>query len=124
MTTKVLTLPLPSKVLSPNARPNRFAKSAAVKTARTSARREAYLMMREWDFPAGFVVVSIQYRAFWKTKGRRRDDVNLIASCKAYEDGLQDAVKQDDRTWSIEKPEHKYDPDRPRLEILINIQEL
>lgn len=122
MVTQVLTLPLPKKVLSPNARPNRFAKSAAVKTHRDTARRKAYLMMRDWDFPAGFVVVSLQYHAYWK--GRGKDDVNLLASCKAYEDGVQDALRQDDSTWSLEKPVHHKDPDNPRLEIHINIQPL
>jgi hypothetical protein len=79
-------------------------------------------MMRDWDFPTGFVVVSLTYRAYWKHRGR--DDVNLLASCKAYEDGIQDALRQDDSTWSLEKPIHLKDADNPRLEILINIEAL
>lgn len=124
MTTEILRLPLPHKCLSPNARPNRFAKTREVRIARTTASREAYLLYKEWDFPAGFVITSIKYVAYWKTKGTRKDDTNLIGSCKAYEDGLQDAVRQDDRTWEIKRPEHLYDPEDPRLEIHIEIQPL
>lgn len=119
-----LTLPLPSRALSPNARPNRFAKTAAVKVARDTARRETYLLMRDWDFPAGFVVTHLHYTAYWKGKGGKRDDVNLLASCKAYEDGIQDALRQDDSTWSLKQPTHCFDPDNPRLEIEIHIEAL
>ena len=121
---EIITLPLPSKVLNPNARPNRFAKTAATKAARTLARRETYLRYRDWDFPAGFIITHLKYVAYWKHKGRKRDDVNLQGSCKAYEDGVQDAVNQDDSSWSLLKPEHHFDPDNPRLEIHIHIQEL
>lgn len=124
MVTKILTLPLPSRVLSPNARPNRFAKTAAVRIARTTARREAYLLRKELDFPFGFVVVALQFHAYWKTTRGKNDDINLLASCKAYEDGIQDAMRQDDSTWSIEQPVHGHDPDNPRLEIHIRIQPL
>ena len=124
MTTEILTLPLPNGILSPNARPNRFAKSAATKTARSTARREAYLLIKEWDYPAGFVVISLRYVAHWKTKRGKKDDINLLASCKAYEDGVQDAIRQDDSTWQLDRPIHRYDPDNPRLEIQINIQPL
>lgn len=121
---EILTLPLPAKALSPNARPNRFAKTAATRTHRNHSRRETYRLKNEWDFPAGFVVLSLTYHAYWKGKGRRRDDVNLIASCKAYEDGIQDAIGQDDSTWSINRPVHHHDPDDPRLEIYIEIAPL
>lgn len=117
-----LTLPLPSRALNPNARPNRYAKAGAVKVHRNNARRVAYLAMREWDYPAGFVVFQLDTVAYWKRDSVRRDDVNLLASCKPYEDGIQDALKQDDRTWSLGKPEHHIDPEDPRLEIIIHIQ--
>ena len=124
MTVEILKLPLPNGALSPNARPNRFMKAAATKNARTTARREVYRLYKEWDFPSGFVIISLKYVAYWKTKGKKKDDVNLLASCKAYEDGIQDAVSQDDSTWSLEQPEHRFDPDNPRLEVHINIEEL
>jgi hypothetical protein len=124
MTTEILTLPLPHKVLSPNARPNRYAKTRAVKEARTLARREAYRLSNEWDFPLGFVVTSIGYVAYWQTSRHKKDDTNLTGSCKAYEDGIQDAVRQDDSTWQHEKPQHNVDDVNPRLEIHINIQPL
>ncbi len=114
---------MPNRCLSPNARPNRFAKASSTKSHRTKARREAYLLKQELDFPDGFVIISIKYIPYWKTKSRK-DDTNLIASCKAYEDGLQDAFGQDDSTWEIEKPMHRYDRENSRLEIHINIQPL
>jgi hypothetical protein len=81
-------------------------------------------MKNGWDFPAGFVVLTIQFVAYWKTKRFKKDDMNLTGSCKAYEDGLQDAIRQDDSTWQHEKPRHLYDKDNPRLEIHINIEVL
>ena len=123
--TITVVLPLPNRCLSPNARPNRFQKSAATKKARTTARRETYAILNENPVsPTGFVVLSLRYTAYWKTKGRRKDDTNLIGSCKAYEDGVADALFIDDSTWSMEKPVHEYDKDNPRLVIEIEIEEL
>ena len=110
--------------MSPNARPNRFAKSKATAAARTLSRREVYKAKNTWDFPRGFVVTSIKYVMYWKTTRGKQDDTNLIASCKAYEDGLQDAVNQDDSTWEMEKPVHYVDENNSRLEIHINIEQL
>lgn len=72
----------------------------------------------------GFFITSLRYVAYWPEKRRQWDDVNLMAACKAYEDGVQDAVGQDDSTWSLEKPSHHIDSDNPRLEIHISIKEL
>ncbi len=120
---KIITLELPHKSLSPNARPNRFAKSNLTKQARTTASRETYKCMNTWGLPSGtYYVVSLRFIAYWKTTRGKRDDVNLLASCKAYEDGVQDAIGQDDSTWSLEKPVHGFDPDNPRLEIEIEIE--
>lgn len=119
---EILSLPLPAKALSPNARPNRFAKTGATRTHRNHARRETYRLKGGWDFPAGYVVLSLTYHAYWK--GRGKDDVNLLASCKAYEDGIQDALGQDDSTWSLNRPVHHKDPENPRLEIHIEIAPL
>jgi crossover junction endodeoxyribonuclease RusA len=124
MITETLTLPLPSKILSPNARPNRFAKTRAVREARQLARREAYRLKNEWDFPLGFVVLSLRYVAYWKTSRGKWDDTNLTSSCKAYEDGIQDALLQDDRTWNHDQPSHNFDETNPRLEIQITIEAL
>ncbi len=78
--------------------------------------------MNSWGLPPGsYYVESLRYVAYWKTARHKRDDTNLIGSCKHYEDGIQDAIGQDDSTWSVQQPEHYVSPDNPRLEIQINI---
>lgn len=120
---KIITLPLPHKSLSPNARPNRFAKSNITRQARTLARRETYKSVNTWGLPSGsYYIVSLKYKAYWKTTRGKWDDVNLLSSCKAYEDGVQDATEQNDSSWSLDKPEHRFDPENPRLEIEITIE--
>lgn len=118
---KTITLPLPNKILSPNARPNRYAKAEVTRQARESAKRETYMAKESWGLPYGtYFVVSLKYIPYWKTK-TKKDDVNLMASCKAYEDGIQDALDQDDSDWQLEKVEHRFDKSNPRLEIIIKI---
>jgi len=122
MVTKTITLPIPSNKLSPNKSPNKFEKARLVREARTHARRETYDAINSWGLPPGmFIVESLQYVAYWKTRNHKRDDTNLIGSCKHYEDGIQDAVGQDDSTWSVLKPEHYVSKHNPRLVIKINI---
>ena len=122
---KVITLPIPDRVLSPNARVNRFKKTSATRTHRTLSERETYKSMKDWGLPLGtYFVTSIELVAYWKTSRHKRDDVNLMASCKAYEDGVQDALGQDDSTWSMERPQHYISPKNPRLEIHIHIETL
>ena len=100
---KTITMPLPAKILSPNARPNRHAKTAAIREARSHARRECYKSMKTWGLPFGtYFITSLEVIAYWKTSRHKWDNINLLASCKHYEDGIQDAVGQDDSTWEME----------------------
>lgn len=122
---KTITLPLPNKILSPNARPNRYAKSACTKSHRTNSKRETYKAMQSWGLPMGtFYVTHLSLVAYWPSKKHQWDDINLLASCKAYEDGIVDAVQIDDSNWRMGMPEHHVDTDNPRLEIQIHIESL
>ena len=79
--------------------------------------------MESWGLPLGtYFVTSLEVVAYWKTARHKRDNINLLASCKAYEDGIQDALGQDDSTWELEKPQHFTSPDNPRLIIKLHIE--
>lgn len=120
---KVIKLDIPHRGLNPNSNTNRFAKSNLTRTHRTNSKRETYKSLKEWGLPLGtFVVLSLKYVVYWKSWNYKRDDTNLIGSCKAYEDGIQDAVMQDDSTWKMEEPEHYVSPKNPRIEIQIKIE--
>lgn len=97
-------LPWPHKNLSPNARPHWSTKAKAVKGARHMAKYTA-LEAAGRDvakfietFRAGRV--SVRYEFFPKDR-RRRDVDNLMASTKAYTDGIADALAMDDSRFRI-----------------------
>lgn len=59
--------------------------------------------------------------AYFKTK--RHWDTNAVnSSFKHYEDGIADAVRQDDNTFRYGETERYTDTKNPRLEILIEIE--
>jgi crossover junction endodeoxyribonuclease RusA len=85
-----MTLPLPPKVLSPNARAHWGTKSRAVKAYRWAARIVA---MSEWDStrdPLGEADIVCVFHFGVKDKTRRDRD-NLLASMKSAFDGIADA---------------------------------
>lgn len=87
------TLPWPHKDLSPNGRPHHFAKARQVKAARALAHKEALAAkIRRGDARRRVEVTFCP-----KTKGPVPDQDNCIASFKAYQDGLADAMGCDDR---------------------------
>jgi hypothetical protein len=58
--------------------------------------------------------------AFYFPTKVRRDDDNAAASCKAYRDGIADALKMDDhRLPMVAGPIMGHDPANPRLEITL-----
>ena len=112
-----VTLPLPPKSLSPNARCHWRQKARDVADARS---RALY----------GTIIASGMSRLRWKrstlqatfyhAQRRRRDDDNLIASLKAYRDGLVDAGLLDDDCGVTTLPVVKLiDRDRPRVVLTI-----
>jgi len=112
-----ITLPLPDKSLSPNARVHWAKKSKVVKAYRAAA------------FLASFAATKGQrlgwhnatYKAaFHWPNARRRDADNAIASIKSALDGIADAgvVLNDSGLWP-ERPTFTTDRDNPRIEITI-----
>ncbi len=95
-----MTLPLPPKVLSPNARCHWGVKSRAVKAYRWAAR---LIAMSQWDStrdPLGEADIVCVFH--FKDK-RRRDRDNLLASMKSAFDGIADAgVVSDDSSFRHE----------------------
>jgi crossover junction endodeoxyribonuclease RusA len=95
-------LPVPPRQLSPNARCHFMAKAKITKQARATA--------------AAMALSALGTRPLWKRAtvkavwhfpdARRRDHDNLMASCKAYFDGLRDAgIIEDDSGLTHEPPE-------------------
>ena len=112
-----ITLPLPSKCLSPNARAHWRTKAKAVKEYRWRACAEA-LEATEAQMPR-WTAASIQ-AVFYHPQRRRRDHDNLAASLKSAVDGLVDAglLADDDQiTWL---PVVKLiDPEYPRVMLVV-----
>jgi crossover junction endodeoxyribonuclease RusA len=100
-----VTLPWPNKTLSPNARVHWAKKAAATKAARTEATWliRARGKQRGWSAGAAYVTM-----VFCPPDHRRRDLDNLIASMKASNDGIADALGVDDSrfisTYSMGQP--------------------
>lgn len=94
----VVTLPWPDRMLSPNARGHWAKKARAVRTAREAAwalMLEA-LKGRTTDF--GNRAVGLNWQFHPKTANKPDDD-NALASCKAYRDGLADALGVNDANF-------------------------
>jgi crossover junction endodeoxyribonuclease RusA len=148
-----LTLPIPDKALSPNARIHAIKKSTITRHARQTAffqtlaalgvrsvptrilagdRRKLGIThakpLRSADYqristlllpgqPPAFTSYSL---AFHFPQERNRDDDNAAASCKAYRDGIADALRIDDSTLRIQSLTAAIDRTNPRLEITLH----
>lgn len=105
MTTPItitVSLPWPSKHLSPNGRPKLREKMREKKEARKSA----HALTLEAVGRTAVGSVSRMHVLWCQPDRRSRDDDNLIASFKAYRDGIALALKVDDATF---RPEHDVD---------------
>lgn len=92
-----LTLPWPSKDLSPNGRVHWGRKAAAAKAARADATLLA--IAAGWQrvvLPPGRLHLWLE---FYPPTKRLPDDDNMLSRCKAYRDGLADALGIDDRRF-------------------------
>lgn len=92
-----LTLPWPSKDLSPNQRVHWARKAKAAKAARA----DAQLLARAagWHrmiLPPGRLHLWLD---FYPPTRRSVDDDNMLSRCKAYRDGLADALGIDDKRF-------------------------
>ena len=113
----VITLPLPHKLLSPNARPHHMALARVKKNHRIDAMMTA---LGEMSQPAPkWEKATALCRFYFKDK-RKRDKDNALASLKSYFDGLADAgVVVNDCGITHAPSEFHVDAENPRVEIQI-----
>lgn len=114
--TLTITLPVPHKCLSPNGRPHWATKSKQTKIHRRRAKLATLQVLNGNKAPA-----FTGYRlAFYFATNRNRDDDNAMASCKAYRDGIAEALRVDDSTLALAaRPSLTVDPSNPRVEITL-----
>lgn len=89
-------LPWPDKRLSPNARLHWAAKARLSAAARSEA---FWLSKEQMHTPFDEIPNSVKVYITPPDK-RRRDKLNMIASFKAAQDGIADAIKWDDQHWN------------------------
>lgn len=92
--TAKVTLPWPEKGLSPNARVNRWQKAALTTSARTLARVETQNGNEQCTITRKDGLCLTMY--CYPPNYSRRDIDNILASCKAYIDGMFQALGLDD----------------------------
>lgn len=113
-----ITLRLPDRILSPNARPHWAAKAKAAKNYRATARATAMAAMGRAR-PPRWTRAIVTLRWFAKT-ATHPDGDNAVAMMKAALDGLTDAgVFADDRAVAVLSPTFAVDRDNPRVEVVI-----
>jgi len=119
MTDQVLiTLPLPTRELSPNSRCHWRTKAAAVKRYRELARLATYVgggMDCRWEHAIADV-------AFYWPDRRSRDADNALASLKAAWDGMRDVgliVDDNTRVLRLAECDFHIDGKNPRVEITV-----
>ena len=108
-------LPIPDAKIWPNSRAHWRRKAAETKQHRNRARLQCLCSgaNRGTTF-TGYTL------AFFYKDARRRDDDNAAASCKAYRDGIADALGVDDNTLRLlEIPTFSIDRANPRVEITL-----
>jgi crossover junction endodeoxyribonuclease RusA len=93
-----VTLPWPSKDLSPNARLHWARKAKAVKQARAGAH---YLIIEARGHARRAGEAARLSMTFCPPDKRRRDRDNIIASMKAATDGIADALRIDDSKFEV-----------------------
>lgn len=117
-----ISLPIPNAKLWPNTRVHWRERSRLVKIARLTA---CYEVAEFWKREvAEMRIPSVRFTgytlAFFYPDARRRDDDNAQASCKAYRDGIADALGVDDSTLRLlEIPSFQIDRANPRVEITL-----
>jgi hypothetical protein len=119
-----VSLPIPDRAVSPNARRGQsrwaaIAKSKVVKEHRTRARYvfETAIEARELK-KAKWAGYSL---AFFFETAAFRDDDNADASCKAYRDGCADALRIDDKRFKkLRLSTQAKDAECPRVEFTIH----
>tara|TARA_R110002012_G_scaffold155160_3_gene316030 strand:- start:3760 stop:4095 length:336 start_codon:yes stop_codon:yes gene_type:complete len=107
-----ITLPLPSRNLSPNSRAHWSKIAEFKKISRKIAKLQTFQQV-------GIVKIKCYRLDFYWSNKRRRDKDNAAAMCKAYLDGVADCTGQDDSEWDFDGVRFAIDRENPRLEIVI-----
>lgn len=114
-----LELPWPAKALSPNHRSrSHWPRTNALRTARQTA--WVLALKAGWGHQPLRAERQLVV-TFCPPSRRRFDRDNLIASTKAYQDGIADALGCDDNTF---RPSYKFDEPVKGGKILVEIGEL
>lgn len=117
--TITITLPLPDRKLSPNARCHWRVKAKCVKNSRIDSGMATMAAMREFKLCIAFRKATVQARFYVKDAWRKRDGDNLNASLKSVLDGLADAgLLLNDRDITLLPPEVLEGADQ-RLELVV-----
>lgn len=93
-----ILLPWPSRDVHPNSRPHFMAKARATKRMRRDAYYAAKAAGVRVDAPEGPIAVKV---TFYPPNKRKRDEDGCTASCKAYLDGIAEALGVDDNRFRL-----------------------
>ena len=116
----VIVLPLPSNRLSPNGRYHWAAKHRAIKKARADAGLAVLVAKNAYGAHTPFYKVTVK-ACFYLRDSRKHDSDNLIASIKAYLDGMADAeVVANDNDIIPLPPSVCIDKSDPRLVLVVD----
>ena len=119
----VIVLPVPARKLSPNGRTHWRRKAVLTKSARNRARLVTLQALGEHYHARGLPVPAFagySLAHFFPT-AQPRDDDNADAACKAYRDGIADALGIDDRQLpKIALSTTAKDSAQPRVEITLH----
>ena len=117
-----ITLPWPNKILNPNARPNRYEKAAATRSARRNAWAITFgdgFQEHEYTEDTKFVLQT----TFCPPDKRRRDLYdNMPRMCKAYVDGIFDCLELDD--WQIKRTISEWGDVTPGGKVILRLEEM
>lgn len=120
MKTLEIELPWPDRALSPNARLHPLAKARAFKAAKA----RAYVLTKgalHGDMPKLRDGSRMNLRlVVYPASRRRRDEDNLLASCKALLDGIAAAIGIDDSLFHFREQDWR-EPTKPgRLSVILD----
>jgi len=116
-----IELPFPSSELSPNARIHWAVKSRATKDARAEGWYAAIFDVG-WGDKSKLKASDLRCTwTFYPPDLRRRDDDNLVRQCKAYRDGVCDALGIDDSQIK-ETVSRMADVDRPDGRVVMTLE--
>jgi hypothetical protein len=120
-----ITLPLPDRDVSQNARTGNSRIAAVLKSKKVRQHRNAANMMMKVAIGRGMLEgagrpMGYSLKHYFKSEAWMRDEDNADGACKAYRDGICDALRIDDKYFTkMELSKRLIDKEHPRVEITI-----